>query len=273
MAVHRFGKCAPACQKLTPMLPFHDGGVDIASFDVPFDVATAQGTAQGTVVSRQFSQAQLIIPAGGEDAFSSFIASLITQPVYKFTIKGYSDATLSTAPNLPATPHPTPFGAFGNFAKMALIPKSFDVRGVGFSGGVTFNGGNSFPSIKYERQTSFTFDSTTGTCTLIFEATINNPSQLILKLGSVSLNTIDNAGIITGVTVIKDLSLVRDDNKVVMTTTSSNKEVCNKLLQTGDTFTLSGFAGTSSNPILNKALLTFKTQVVIPKLQPVASPA
>ncbi|KAF9953157.1 hypothetical protein BGZ65_004848, partial [Modicella reniformis] len=162
-----------------------------------------------------------------------------------FTIRGSADVTVSTSGG--------PF-----------IQKSFQITNVGFESSITLKGCSSFPKIDYLSQESLTFDSNTGVFTLTSLVNVYNPSQFGFDLGEVSLETVKNS-LVIGITVLKDMKLNMGDNHLTAITTSTSKEVYEALINTGDTFTLQGFKGSSANLILVEGLKAFKVQVVVPK--------
>ncbi|KAF9928085.1 hypothetical protein BGZ65_006424, partial [Modicella reniformis] len=163
-----------------------------------------------------------------------------------FTIRGSADATISTSGG--------PF-----------IQKTFQVTNIGFGSPITLKGCSSFPKVDYLSQDSLTFDSNTGVFTLTSQVNVYNPSNFVLDLGEVSLETVKNS-LVIGITVLKDMKLNMGDNHLTAITTSTNKEVYEALINAGDTFTLQGYKGSSKNPILTESLQAFKSQVVVPKL-------
>ncbi|KAF9953156.1 hypothetical protein BGZ65_004847 [Modicella reniformis] len=127
-------------------------------------------------------------------------------------------------------------GSVDGTAQMTSISqKIFSFPRIAFESPITLKGCSNFPKIDYLSQGSLTFDSNTGN------------------------------GLV-GITIIKDMKLNRGDNHLTAITTSTSKEAYEVLTNGGGTFTLQGYEGSSTNPVLSEALKALKTQVVVPKL-------
>ena len=191
------------------------------------------------------------IQLGQEDNFSAFMAKIVTQVSHSFTLRGYLNATVKT--NAPPGPFP--------------IPASFQVTNVGYETPITFKGCANFPKIGFLQQGSFTLDSATGFYILKFTGNINNPSQLILALGDVTYQlTLNNE--VVGTVLFDDVNLIMGDNPLSAIATITSKAAYDTLISVGASFGLQGFNGSSTHPILSKALESVRSQLPMPKLNP-----
>ncbi|KAK3817295.1 MAG: hypothetical protein J3Q66DRAFT_387917 [Benniella sp.] len=209
-----------------------DDNNTVASFDNPTGpISVKDGVASVNV------NTAIKIQLGQEDNFSAFMAKIITQANHTFTIRGYLNATVKT--NAPPGPFP--------------IPASFQVTNVGYEAPISLKGCANFPNIGFLQQGNFTLDPATGFYILKFTANINNPAQLVLALGDVTYQlTLNNE--IVGTVLFDDVNLIMGDNPLSAIATITSKAAYDTLISVGASFGLQGFNGSSTHPILSKAL-------------------
>lgn len=230
------------CSRCNPQVD----GIPIATFDTP----SSPTTVNAGTLSTEVKNSLLKINPGQEGPFAAFMANLITKEDVPFTLRGNVDATFTTK---------------------APFVGPFRVTNIGFDSPISLRGCASFPKIDYLEQVSLTFDPATGFYTLESLVNINNPSQLVLNLGDISFQTIDKAGLSVGTTIFKNMNLEMGDKQFTAVTTITVKTAYDALIANGDTFTFQGSKDSSANPILAESLKSLTTQVVIPKLKPVAA--
>ncbi|KAF9344534.1 hypothetical protein BGX34_005568, partial [Mortierella sp. NVP85] len=223
-----------------------DDNNTVAAYDNPSGpISVKDGVASISV------NAAVKIPLGQEDNFSAFMAKIITQVSHSFTVRGYFNATVKTNPSL----------------SPVKIPEFFQVTNVGYETSLTVGGCANFPKIGFLQQGNFTLDPATGFYILKFTANINNPSQLILSLGDVTYQlTLNNE--IVGTVLFDDVNLIMGDNPLSAIATIKSKAAYDTLISVGASFGLQGFNGSSTHPILSKALESVRSQLPMPKLSP-----
>ncbi|KAF9181518.1 hypothetical protein BGZ51_005391 [Haplosporangium sp. Z 767] len=223
-----------------------DDGHEIAVFKTPKSAAIASGNQ----VSSEVLASTLTITAGAEDYFSNFISSMITKPEHTVVLKGGIDVSVALA--LPI---------------IGLSEKKFDVTNIGFRSNVRLRGFNNFPGLKFVNFVSLTSDTTATPTkfTLTAKGIINNPSHLALNLGELKFKTLDSTGTEVGTTILPNVNLALGDTEVTVVITLTNEAAYQRLLAMGDTYTFVGYEKTSDDPILNKGMSSFKTNVVVPK--------
>ncbi|KAG0254405.1 hypothetical protein BG011_005783 [Mortierella polycephala] len=224
----------------------HDDGHEIGVFKTPKNTAIVSGNQ----VSSEILASTLTITAGAEDYFSNFISSMLTKPEHTVVLQGGIDVSVSLA-----------------LSFMGLSEKKFDVTNIGFRSNVHLRGFSNFREIKFVSFVSLIHDTTVTptTFTLTAKGIINNPSQLALNLGELSFRTLDSAGADVGTTILPNVNLALGDTEVTVIVTSTNEAAYLRLLAVGDTYTFVGHEMTSDDPILNKGMSAFKTNVVLPK--------
>ncbi|KAF9181519.1 hypothetical protein BGZ51_005392 [Haplosporangium sp. Z 767] len=225
-----------------------DKNVDIAMFKTPKNAATVAGSVLTTVVL----ESDLIIPTNMDDAFADFMTSLITKAEHTFILKGTVGASLAVS--MPKFP------AFGQ-------PKSFDVTNVGFRSSITLKGlGTS--TFSFKSHDAITRSAEGGAYTFVATVDFENLSQLILTTGKLSFKLIDNAGVEIGIATVENLKLVLGSNPLTVAITLTSESAYQTLITTGDTYTISGYDGMSTDTILNKGMSAYRSQIAIPKLTP-----
>ncbi|KAF9574183.1 hypothetical protein EC968_007278 [Mortierella alpina] len=222
-------------------------GIDIASLET----AMSDSNVMGNIVSKTLPPADLSIIVGAEASFSAFIAALIMLPAVNFRLKGTLDAALEIP------------------AKFPMSEFKFVIPGLAYNAGVTLAGGNGFSGIKFSKLISFTQDPTSKKFILEADVTLNNPSDLVLKLGAFKFQSKDQQGNVVGTFAIKSYDLEQGLNELRATITSegANPDGLLKVLTTtGATLTLSGYEGSSANKILADGMLKFETTITLPTL-------
>ncbi|KAF9284047.1 hypothetical protein BGZ68_004937 [Mortierella alpina] len=227
-------------------------GGDIATFVT----AMSPTKVEGSKVLTDFPRTDLAIVVGEEAGFSKFIAELLETPAVDFRLKGTLDATLK---------------AMGGFPPKLT---DFNIEGLAFNSPITLVGCNSFQGIKFSKLVSFTQDPKSKNFVLTADVTIDNKSDLVLKLGDLRFETRDSANITIGTTVFKDFSLKKGPNEVRATTTTNvpNPDELLKVLTKDSVFKFWGYKNSSDSTILANGLLDFKVEVVIPALPGPSTP-
>ncbi|KAF9296977.1 hypothetical protein BGZ88_011395 [Linnemannia elongata] len=218
-----------------------DNGVQLGAFDTPWSAASVKG---GTMTTAFTTSALNVFPEA-KAAFSNFVGSLSTQASHPVTLKGSVDAKLN-------------LGIFGHLT----------IPGIGFNAVVPFKGLDNLKNIKYIYAIEVN-PSIDGNIYLAAIISINNPSQLTVNLGDVSFDASHNGAHI-GVSTVKNLKLVPGDNQVISYTTldmslTAAQQFSDSLAGASQVMSLSGFAGSSSNPALNGGLGGVKSGVTIPQ--------
>lgn len=208
-------------------------------------------TVVGSKVSTVLPSTDLAILVGEEAGFSKFIAELLEKPAVDFRLKGGLDATLEIG----TFPVPT---------------TKLEIKGLAFNSPITLVGCNSFPGMNFTKLISFTQDSKSKNFVLTADFTIDNTSDLVLKLGDLRFETRDSADVVIGTTVFKDFSLKQGRNEVRATTTTNvpNPDELLKVLtkEGGGVFKFWGYKDSSDSTILANGLLNFKVEIAVPTL-------
>ncbi|KAF9987820.1 hypothetical protein BGZ65_001674 [Modicella reniformis] len=217
-----------------------DSGTQLGNFDTPWSAASVSGANLKTTIASSV----LNVFANSHTAFSSFVTSLSTKASHPVTLQGTVDAELN----------------LGIFGKMTI-------SGIGFKTDVPFAGLN-LKNVQYVYMIDTNFD-TPGSIILTSIVNIKNPSKLSLKLGDVNLSTATTEGYV-GISALKGLTLVPGDNYLLSTTTldmslPASSNFLSALYSADVTLTLTGYAGTSTNPALHAGLGPLLNQLVIPK--------
>ncbi|KAF9969251.1 hypothetical protein BGZ65_012110, partial [Modicella reniformis] len=220
----------------------HDGNVVATGNTISSPATFANGIISTTVQKTSLE----IHPT----FFGIAMASIISLPKVNLTIRGTVDATLST--NAP------------------FIPKSFKVSGIGYEAPTTLKGCANFPNIVFQSQVSLTVDPATGVYTLTAQINVPNPSQLIMTLGDLTFQLVDTTNLVVGTVLLTSVQLNMKNNQLKATIKITNKSTYDALLIGPVTFTMKGFADTSTNPVLVTAFNSLKTPFTIPKLTPAA---
>ncbi|KAG0218690.1 hypothetical protein BGX31_011526 [Mortierella sp. GBA43] len=242
------GVLTPECEELAGVT-IEDNGIPIATFNTPSSPGHMEGN---TFVSIVQNTPLKVIP-GKQDKFVGFLQSIFTQKEHTYVIHGGLDAVVQL--DLP----------------LGIGQTSLNTPRIAFKSPVTLKGFDNFPKVDFVKQIDSTFNPATGVCTLTAVFNIHNPSQFDMKLGDISLQVLDQSGVVVGIAAMKDTRLQMGDNHitgVVTSTGPSGKELYKTLTTTGGTFTFQGYEGTSSNPIVAQGLRKFKAPVAIPKLSP-----
>jgi hypothetical protein len=143
-----------------------------------------------------------------------------------------------------------------------------NIPGIGFKTTTTFQGLNGLKTVDY----IFLVDTDTSTDfgTIFMSAIVNikNPSNLTLRLGTVTFNTTYNNEYV-GPSTIKNMVLVPGNNYLISSTTLDTSitgvtDLLNHLGSGDGLLTLTTDANTSANVALNAGLVAIKSQMTIP---------
>ncbi|KAG0340054.1 hypothetical protein BG000_000773 [Podila horticola] len=219
-----------------------DDGVQIGSIETPWAVASVKG---GTLTT-SFPTSVLSVFPTSKAAFSKFIGSLSAAKSKPVILQGAVDAKLN-------------LGIFGHLT----------IPGIGFKVTTPFQGLNGLTDLKFMFMIDYIMDSETKLMTMTTIVNVKNPSNLSLKLGDITFDTLFKAGHV-GYSTIKNLNLVPGDNFVLSTTVFDNTlDACTDFLNTlaqGDgPLNLLGYSGTSKNVALNGGLGALKSTMVVPQ--------
>ncbi|KAF9379347.1 hypothetical protein CPC16_010801 [Podila verticillata] len=235
-----------------------DNNIDIARFETPSAPATQIGASMKTTIG----QSPLIVYTDKQAQFSAFVGDLITNSSLTFFLKSSGDVTVRVT--IPAS-YTLPFG----------VPSTnITVNGVGCSSSYTMAGINlninNSNGLQFKSLSDHTVDRTTGAFSLTLTIILKNPSQLYLNLGDLTLDTMDGAGVAVGTTLLQAVNLVPGDNTITAIVTSSaaaSATLYKRVTTMGDTWTLTGAAGTGSkNTVVAAALVSLKAMITIPAL-------
>ncbi|KAF9972457.1 hypothetical protein BGZ65_009807 [Modicella reniformis] len=162
--------------------------------------------------------------------FVPLMASLINLSEVALSFRGSVDATFSTG------------GA-------PLIPKTYKITG---------------------SQDSLTVDPATGAYIITAHINVPNPSQLIMTLGDLTFQLFDTTDLVVGTVLLKKVQMNMGNNKFEATIRITNKSTYDALLIGPVAFTMKGFGGTSTNPVVVEGFKLVNTPFTIPKLTPAA---
>ncbi|KAG0310127.1 hypothetical protein BGZ97_012786 [Linnemannia gamsii] len=201
-----------------------DGGVELGNIDTPWSAASVQGSTLTTA----FPTSTLNIFPDAHTAFTNFVSTLSTSATHDVTLQGSVDAKLN-------------LGIFGHM----------NIPGIGFKTTTTFQGLNGLKTVDY----IFLVDTDTSTDfgTIFMSAIVNikNPSNLTLRLGTVTFNTTYNNEYV-GPSTIKNMVLVPGNNYLISSTTLDTSitgvtDLLNHLGSGDGLLTLTTDANTSAN--------------------------
>ncbi|KAF9911104.1 hypothetical protein EC991_004658 [Linnemannia zychae] len=218
-----------------------DNGVQIGNIDTPW----CASNVQGSTLTTSFPSSTLNVFPDAHTAFSNFVSVLSTSASHDVTLQGSVDIKLN-------------LGILGHLT----------IPGVGFKTTTTFQGLNGLKTVDWV----FLVDTDTSTVfgTIFMSAIVNikNPSNLSLKLGTVTFHTTFNGGFV-GPSTIKNMVLVPGDNYLISSTTldTSVQAVVDLLANIGSgdsVLTLTTDANTSANAALNAGLAAVSSQLTIP---------
>ncbi|KAG0274642.1 hypothetical protein BGZ95_009584 [Linnemannia exigua] len=208
-----------------------DNGVQLGSIDTPW----CASNVQGSTLTTSFPSSTLNVFADAHTAFTNFVSVLSNSATHDVTLQGAVDIKLN-------------LGVFGQLT----------IPGVGFKTTTTFHGLNGLKSVDYVFLVDTDTSSVFGTIFMSAIVNIKNPSNLSLKLGTVTFHTTFN-GAFVGPSTIKNMVLVPGDNYLISSTTldTAVTAVTDLLANIGagdSVLTLTTDANTSTNPALNAGL-------------------
>ncbi|KAG0231340.1 hypothetical protein BGW41_002206 [Actinomortierella wolfii] len=218
-----------------------DNGVQLGQFDTPWSAAYVKNGELQT----SFATSTLNVFPDAKAAFANFVGGLSTSASRPVTLKGAVDVKLN-------------LGIFGTMT----------IPGIGFKVTTTLAGLDNMKDIAYNILVDPDMAREPGFLHMTSIININNPSKLSVNLGDITLNTAGPTGH-AGTSTIKGLSLVPGSNTIVSTTVldlslGPANDILNNLGAGDQVLTMSGFDGTSQNPVLNSALRAVTSKVTVP---------
>ncbi|KAK3844179.1 MAG: hypothetical protein J3R72DRAFT_84689 [Linnemannia gamsii] len=218
-----------------------DNGVQIGNIDTPW----CASNVQGSTLTTSFPSSTLNVFADAHTAFTNFVSVLSTSATHDVTLQGSVDIKLN-------------LGIFGHIT----------IPGVGFKTTTTFQGLNGLKTVDYVFLVDTDTSSVVGTIFMSAIVNIKNPSNLTLKLGTVTFHTTFNGGFV-GPSTIKNMVLVPGNNYLISSTTldTAVTAVTDLLANIGSgdsVLTLTTDANTSTNPALNAGLAAVSSKMTIP---------
>ncbi|KAG0250665.1 hypothetical protein DFQ27_009272 [Actinomortierella ambigua] len=219
-----------------------DNGIQLGQFDTPWSPASVSNG----VLKTSFTSSIMNVFPDAHEAFTKFVGGLSTSPSRSITLKGTVDAKLD-------------LGILG----------SPTISGIGFKVTTTLAGLNNLQDIKFNVLIDQDFYAQQGFIVMTSIININNPSKLSVSLGDISLDTAGSKGRV-GTSEIKSLALVPGPNTLVSTTKldmslPASVEFLNDLLGADQILSMSGFDGTSANPVLNTAMRAVASKITVPQ--------
>ncbi|KAF9973173.1 hypothetical protein BGZ73_003612 [Actinomortierella ambigua] len=218
-----------------------DNGVQLGQFSTPWSAAYVKNGELQT----SFASSTLNIFPDAKTAFANFVGGLSTSASRSVTLKGAVDAKIS-------------LGLLGT----VTIP------GIGFKATTQLAGLNNLKDIAYNVLVDPDMAREPGMMFMTSIININNPSKLSVKLGDITLDTAGPTGR-AGTSTIKNLSLVPGPNTIISETKldlslPAANDILVNLGAADQVLTMSGFDGTSVNPVLNTALRSMSSTVTVP---------
>lgn len=208
------------------------------------------------------------IGANQQDAYASFVASLLFSTKHTFVLKGALGAKLGSP--VAAVAHSIGGLGLGSIGDglvdaASAVTGSVAVSGVGFKTSVTVDGFNGLSSGTFVKKILRTLDA--NGFNLISLINIVSPSpQLTVHLGDLTYDTFDGAGNPVGVSVISSFTLVPGTNSLVLVTTSKNPDVLKSLMEKPDIWTLRGTPTSDMSPYIAKGFANVRLSIAIPVL-------
>ncbi|KAG0239269.1 hypothetical protein BGX31_002872 [Mortierella sp. GBA43] len=214
-----------------------------------------------------------VLPGQMTNFTKLFMAAIIQNAEHMVVLRGTANITLNTSP--PTSPAPAPPGPVPPVpappTPPSPIPKTFTVNLFAFEASLTIKGCANFPDTPFVKTISFTFNQATGDYTLTYLANIKNRSILVMDMGDITYQAVDNSGTVFGTTVFANVKLTQGNNNILTAvTTFKSKDVYNALTTVGLHFRHIGFAGSSPVPILSQALSAVNSTMELPKQAPIA---
>ncbi|KAF9301511.1 hypothetical protein BGZ74_006621 [Mortierella antarctica] len=219
-----------------------NGGV-VGTIDTPFAEVSADASALTTIMA----PVPLVVETTAQADFAAFVKAIVASESVPIPLEGKADISFNIKPFL---------------ASQASVKV---VSGIGYQTTTVFPGLKGLPDIKFVSLIANTPDADKKTQTISFKVNINVASNLSVKLGDVEFNAAGPAGPI-GTTTFKALTLAHGDNTTVVDLSLAGAADFVSGLSTADaTLTLTGFAGSTTNPLTVTAVEALKLTVVIPK--------
>ena len=195
------------------------------------------------------------IGATQQDAFASFVPSLLSSAKHTFLLQGALGAKLGSS--VAAVAHSLGSLGLGGLgdglvdATSAVIG-SVAVSGVGFKTSITLDRCNGLRSGTFVKKISHTSDA--NGFSLISLVNIVNPSpQLTVNMDELTFDTLDGAGNFVGVSVNPSFTFVPGTNALVLVTISKTPDVLKGLMEKSDIWTLLGTPTSDISPFIAKS--------------------
>ncbi|KAG0275284.1 hypothetical protein BGZ95_008967 [Linnemannia exigua] len=223
-------------------------GKDIASFSQPW----AHSAIHGSTLSTAIDHADIKVLS--DDAFSDFIATLITKPEANIVLKGVVDVNISVA------------------STTGGPPKTFIVAGLQFSSPIRMDGLNNLSQKSFESSKEYLVYGESFYFTSII--TFNNPSSLSMTFGSVKFDAVASKSKLQVNSAIDVFEIGTGKSSVellLFSNVDDSMPLLNELHSSGDTITFKGTSTSSTNNILATAFsqLTFTVDFpAIPDIPP-----
>ncbi|KAK3832815.1 MAG: hypothetical protein J3R72DRAFT_453952 [Linnemannia gamsii] len=202
---------------------------------------------QGSILSTAIDHADIKLLS--DDAFSDFIATLITKPEANIVLKGVVDVKISIA------------SAAGG------PPKTFIIAGLQFSSPIRLDGMNNLPQKSFERNKEYLEYGETFYLTSVIK--FNNPSSLSMTFGSVKFVAIDSSNKPLDNSAIDVFGIESGENSVelrLMSKVNDSVSLLNELHYNGETITFQATKDSSTNEILALALSQLRFTVNYPAI-------
>ncbi|KAG0323359.1 hypothetical protein BG000_002653 [Podila horticola] len=225
-----------------------NGGV-VGTIDTPWAEVTATASELTTIMA----PVPLVVDAKAQADFAAFVKAIINSESVSIPLEGNADISFKIKPI-------NPFLASEASIKV--------ISGIGYATNTDFPGLNGLSDIKFDSLIANTRDTDKNTQTISFKINIKVASTLSVKLGDVVFNAAGRVGHI-GTTTLKALTLVQGDNIIEAVTLvdlrlAGASEFVSGLSKVATTLTLTGFAGSTTNPLTITAVESLKLNVVIP---------
>ncbi|KAF9086972.1 hypothetical protein BGX23_008432 [Mortierella sp. AD031] len=203
---------------------------------------------KGSLVETTFTRTDMATLPGKLTEYSTFLAGLILQPSYTYELVDSTDVVVRlSVPGADLVP-------YGHLAPSKEI---------------AIGGLNSFRGLEVAGTPVLQRTGTGFSLALDLNFKSSSP-ELTMRFGTVTLLTTDSEGWTVGRTVLEDFVVRPGDHNpvkaVVTGDTTDALKIYSVLRNTGDTFTLSGYSGSSKNLGVAGAFTGLKVNLLIPAI-------
>ncbi|KAF9149324.1 hypothetical protein BG015_008879 [Linnemannia schmuckeri] len=249
--------------ELTPLPGFHypviqargkNKSTPVASVDTDWEPASMKGSN----VQTTFTRTNMATTDDKLADYTSFLSGLILSSSYTYELIGTTDVIVRlSVPGASMLP-------YGDSAPK----KDITISGIGVSTSITLGGFEGFKTLEVVDLPTLQKTGATGYA-LTLNLNFKSPSpEITMRFGDVTLRAVNSAGAAVGTILLRDWTVKPgNDNPVTAVLTGDSAEglqVVSTLTTTGDTFTLSGFKGSSKNLGVAGALAGVKIDLFIP---------